>query len=66
MIVGLVGPKYSGKGTLARYLEERHEFKRVDLNELPAELAFEENGPETLDSEESKEPAASHNVTGMV
>ena len=65
MIVGLVGSRFSGKSTLAKYLEQHHQFERVDLNNLQPELQplpvpAEENSPDTTSAssatEETKEP----------
>ena len=61
MIAGLVGSSYSGKSTLAKYLEEYHSYQRVDLNNLQSELLpVNEDGnvPASTDpctEEESKE-----------
>ena len=38
MIVGLSGLPFSGKSTLAGYLEANFEFTKVDLRDLPVEL----------------------------
>ena len=34
MIAGLIGSRYSGKSTLAKYLEQNYNFVRVDLTNL--------------------------------
>ena len=53
MIAGLVGSSYSGKNTLAKYLEERYQFERVDLNNLQPELQPEQPTTSPVDDEAS-------------
>ena len=75
MIVGLMGAPYSGKATLAGYLEQRHGYTKVNLADLPAELTIpkeedhqlvaEANGPasqattDAASSEETKDVSTS-------
>lgn len=46
MIIGLVGENGAGKGTIAKYLENEHNFKHVSTGNIVREYTIKLNGSE--------------------